>query len=73
MEFLNEEVIGGFTAFQILAVVVLVYVALRLVRWATRRRSRGGDYMLEMTCPNCGWTGVVSKYSRQCPRCAERI
>ncbi len=70
---LNHEVLGGLTVLHLLAAVVIGLVAFRLIRWVFGRRSNSSDYMSEMSCPACGWTGQVSKYARQCPSCNERL
>ena len=32
-----------------------------------------GDYMLKVTCPQCGWSGTVGKYNRVCRKCNAKI
>jgi len=73
MELLGKHVLGGLTVLHLVAIIVAGLVAIRLLRWVFGHRPRGSSYMIDATCPACGWRGQVSKYARQCPACNTRF
>lgn len=56
-------------------ITVTVVVVVAFVLWSTFGKSKkptGDSINVNMRCPKCGWTGVVSKYAVACRKCANK-
>jgi ribosomal protein S27E len=53
--------------------VVVAVIAFVLFSVLGKRKSNAGESIqVNMKCPKCGWTGIVSKYAVQCRKCGNK-
>lgn len=73
MDFLNEELFGGYTIKEVALAVLAVLVVLFILKQILGRGKKRADYLVDATCPGCGWSGKVSKFNRVCKQCNGRM
>lgn len=73
MDFLERELFGGYTIKEVALVVLAVLVGLFILKQILGRGKKKSGYLVDATCPGCGWSGKVSKYNRVCKQCNGRM
>jgi hypothetical protein len=56
-------------------IVVTVVALVVFIGWSTMRKKSklGSDSInVNMSCPKCGWMGIVSKYATACRKCGNK-
>ena len=59
-------------AVMMVAAALLGLVVLVLL-WKLTHRKKPKSWLQVTSCPNCGWTGQVSRYAGRCPKCNAQI
>ena len=63
---------AGFTVTQVLVGVVAAVVILWLLKAIFGGKTEDVSYNVPARCI-CGWLGMVSKFTRRCPKCNKSI
>ncbi len=72
MEFLEQELVAGFTGMQVLIAVGALLVVVAVLKKVFGGKEETATHYVSGRCP-CGWSGKVSKFNRVCPKCTKPL
>lgn len=63
----------GLTGKQIVVGLVALFLVGSILKVFNKDKAHVKEHQVQKTCPGCGWSGIVSKFHKKCPKCGGTI
>lgn len=69
MEFLNQELLLGFTAREIIIAAIVIMIVWGPVKKLLGGKKQDRAHLVKKKCRGCTWSGPAGKETKRCPKC----